>query len=231
MKQFVRFHLFLIGLLVWVFGMGASVSADTEALPSGVIIGDDTGLKVGDDGKYFIEHTDIKPGLTFKKEISISNYSQEEGDFDLKLDMKVSDSKGKVDLLKAISVRIELEGKLIYEGDLTGTPTGKSAKPPIDLGHYQVGDMRTLIATFRVSNDLPKSDWEKASSADFFWVFYGTRPTVKPKPKPDPIPPILKKILPKTGEDWRNVLIGMCVGIVLVCLLLIIAKRRQTPRL
>lgn len=231
MTQQLKRFLFILGLLLCYFGWETSVSADADVLPPGVIIGDDSGIKVGEDGKYLIEHTDIKPGLQFNKQLTISNYSQEDGAFDVKLDMKSDKVSGQVNLLEAIEVTLTLENKVIYQGNLAGVATDPSQTLPLSLGTYEVGEMGTLDAAFTVADTLPETAWQKKNTADFYWVFYVTR-SAEPKPKP-PVSPKKKPLLsflPQTGEEWHYVLIGICVGILLVCLVLIQLKRHQTPK-
>lgn len=194
-----------------------------EGLPEGVIIGDDSGLKVGEDGKYFIEHTDIRPGLVFEKKISISNYSQTPGVFRLQLEMKRDKTSGEIDLMEAIQVTLKQDGKSIYTGDLTG-----NGKQVIDLGNFKTGQQGTLDATFTVRDIFPKEQWRKKNSADFHWIFYGTNETesTNSKPKKVLVLPLIGK-LPQTGEDMRNVLMGIIIGLLLIILVLVIRKKRQ----
>ncbi len=234
MAENQRLHVgvLLIAMLGLFFFGGSSLAVASE-LPPGVIVGDDSGIKADVNGKYFIEHTDIKPGLTFTKDITISNYSQEKEPFDLRLDMESDTVEGALNLLEAINVTLELEGKQIYEGTLSGQPTDPTITLPLYLGKYDVGDTKVLKATFKVASDLPKEVWNQPNNADFYWGFQATRedepapkpdpdPTPKPDPKPTPIP------LPQTGEEWGFVLMGVIIGVFIVMISLIVAKKRRS---
>ncbi|MBP1044238.1 LPXTG cell wall anchor domain-containing protein [Vagococcus sp. BWB3-3] len=223
----IRIMVSIFCLLTGFFFGGASVLASTEVLPKGIIVGDDTGLKVGEDGKYFVEHTDIKPGLTFTKDITISNYAQKEGSYTLRMDMKEEKTSGAINLLEAITVKLELAGKVVYDGDLMGRPTSADYTLPIELGEYSQGETRQLKATFQVSTHYSVEEWEKPSEADFYWIFYATneseplKPSKKPSPKPKP------PYLPQTGEEWRWLIIGFGIGLMSLTLSLYAIKRRQ----
>lgn len=220
----------LMCLLFGLFGGSVSVAAKTETLPKGLIVGDDKGIQVGDDGKYFVEHTDIRPGLTFTKEITISNYAKE-GAYTLRMDMKKRQTSGDLDLLTAMTLTLRINQTVIYEGDLAGTPSHSKYTLPLALGTYATGETGQLTATFTVSDEYPEDMWKKANTADFYWVFYGTNETEPSQPiKSTPnLPRILGK-LPQTGEEWRLVLIGVGIGLLVVSLVLGLSKKRQTKQ-
>ncbi len=226
-----KWNYVLVIAMLGLFFFGGGSLAEANELPPGVIVGDDSGIKVSENGKYFIEHNDIKPGLTFTKKITISNYSQEPDAFDLRLDMKSDATEGQINLLEAISVTLELEGKTIYEGTLSGQSTDPKVTLPLYLGKYEVGDTKVLNATFKVASDLPKEEWKQPNKADFYWVFYATKedePDPKPKPKPDPEPKPDPIPLPKTGEEWGFVLMGVIIGVFIVMISMIVAKKRKS---
>lgn len=233
----------LLGLFLCFFGWESLASA--SELPPGVIVGDNNGVTADIDGKYFIEHNNIQPGMTFKKAITISNYSQEPEPFYLRLAMKGDGFEGDVNLLEAITVTLTLEGNVIYEGNLSGKASDPTIKLPLYLGKYKVGDTKVLEANFKVSSDLPEESWKKANKADFFWGFYATKedetidsstePSTEPSTSESTTPPIITPkppkpkvpFLPQTGEEWSFVIMGMIIGVFVVMVSLIIAKKRR----
>ena len=226
-KWYVQvFKYLLFGLSLYLFGW-SSLVVNASELPPGVVVGDDNGIKAQADGKYFIEHNNIKPGMTFEKNITISNYGQEETPFDLKMTMKKDQVTGDINLLEAITVTLVLEGKEIYKGDLTGKATDKTTKMPLDLGQYKVGDSKNLKATFVVSDDVPKEKWNKPNQADFYWGFYATKAKKKDDQKKEEDDDKKRGLLPKTGEQWALVIISALIGAVLIVLVLSEVKKRQ----
>lgn len=217
-------------LFICFFSGRSLVFADD--LPPGVIVGDDNGIKADDNGNYFIEHKDIKPGITFKKKITISNYSQEKEPFNLRLKMIGDETSGEINLLEVMTVTLMFEGKEIYKGNLAGKPNMENVKLPLNLGKFKVGDTKLLEATFNVSADLPTEKWKKRSKADFYWVFYATKEDnpIDSKPPEKPRPPNTKPsspLLPQTGEEWFFMIIGGIMGVFVVMISLIIAKKRR----
>ncbi|WP_314059804.1 LPXTG cell wall anchor domain-containing protein [uncultured Vagococcus sp.] len=234
----------LVVLMAWLLLFGFSNRSFAESLPSGFLIGDDGGFTAKSDGKYFIEYNQVEPGATFAKEIIMSNYSQEDGPLTVKLIMNqdnkdyVPKSVGKVNLLRAIDVRLTLDGKVIYEGlmDGTGKDNKRNKNTPFVLGEYSTGKIGHLNADFKVRNDLPKEDWQEISEVDFYWVFYVNRDETKELPKTKPtgpwtkLPPGLAEKLPQTGEELAFVIIGMIIGLLIILLSLSVYKKRGLMR-
>lgn len=244
MKQLWKIVIFSAFMLLAVLGNGNIAYAAGSSLPPGFLVGDDTGVQTGRDGEYFIVNNDVYPGQTFSREIVLSNYSKENGSFEINLVMNpeseeyLAEKTGAIDLLEAIHVVLTYQGEVIYEGPMNGegTPTANKLNDPIKLGTWEIGEVRTIQADFTVSNEYPEEDWMEKNAVDFYWLFYASRvklPTDSSEPPEEPgdsaeppssSSPIGK--LPQTGEDWRNVLLGMIAGLVLITVSLIIAKKR-----
>lgn len=229
----------------------ASASAESSSLPPGFLVGDDSGFQAGTDGKYFISNYNIVPGRSFSRVITISNYSTEDGSFAINLVMNpddeahVPEKSGVIDLLEAISVTLTYQGKVIYEGPISGdgTPVANQKSDPIFLDSLEIGEVRNIQADFTVSDEYPYEDWKDGNSVDFYWLFFASRETTTPTTPTTTTTtttpttggstatssslPSTGGKLPKTGEDWRNVLIGMIAGFVLITVALIIAKKRH----
>lgn len=230
MKQVVKCILLCLSMMYIL--IGCPTPAHAETLPPGFLVGDDTGFQAGTDGEYFIVNNDITPGQTFSREITLSNYSKEDGSFDIKLVMNPADethtpkTSGEINLLEAVYVTLTYQGKVIYQGtiDGNGTPIANRIQQPIDLGTLEVGEVRTIQAEFTVTSDYPAESWKESSVVDFYWLFFASRATTTTTTSSS-TPPTGK--LPQTGEDWRNVLIGMIAGFILIMLAVLILKKRK----
>ena len=240
MKKLLNFILFCV-VAGWLsFGFATTAHADT--LPPGFLVGDDTGFQAGTDGEYFIVNNNLSPGQVFHREITLSNYSMEEGSFVIKLVMNPADEEhvpettGVINLLEAVSVKLTYQGAIIYQGtiDGNGTPVANQKQNPIDLGTLEVGEVRNIQAEFTVSNEYPAEAWKNVNAVDFYWLFFANREATPPTTEPptSSTPPSSSELpstgkLPQTGEDWRNVLLGMIAGFALITVALILAKRRH----
>lgn len=235
-------------VVMLLFGSPNVAHASANGLPPGFLVGDDTGFQAGTDGKYMLVNNDITPGGSFTRTITLSNYSTDDGEFSIHLVMNPEDPEhkpeisGKVDLLNAINVKLTYQEDVIYEGKISGegTPVANSKANPLSLGTLEIGEARTIEAEFTVSDAYPDEAWQEVNSVDFYWLFYASRkeaatpttPTTPPATSSSTLPTTGGKTplggkLPQTGEDWRNVLIGMIAGLVIVMIILVFAKKRR----
>lgn len=230
MKRIHAIIILVAGLITFT-GFGLSANA-AESLPPGLVIADENGIHANEKGKYFIEHNEIKPGLTFKRTIMISNYGVEDQTYRLSLRFSEGDEnhsklkEGKIDLNRAISVTMTMNGKTLYSGDLIGNGVPDAKNIAIDLGPFKPGQTETLKADFSVRNDS-NDDWSEISQSDFYWVFYASEDT-KVKPVPKPSKPF--GILPQTGEDLSNILLGFILGLLFISLVIVVTIKRNKNR-
>lgn len=212
--------------------------AASDNLPSGVVIGDDKGFQVEHDGNYLIEAKNLRPGMKFKRTVSIGNYSETDTTpitIDMKMDYDVHKPiiKGKENLLEVIQVKFEVNDKKIYEGslDFSGIKKSRDKKAPIKIRSFKPGEAATLTAEFTIPEDVDASKWVAPNSADFVLVFNATRNGEKIV---DPVkvkPPGLAGILPKTGEELAFLLLGIAIGFLLIILAVkVFIKERKKER-
>ncbi len=227
MKRIHGITLLIIGLINFA-GFGLSANA-AESLPPGLVIADEKGIHAQSDGKYFIEHNGIEPGLTFEKNVTISNYGIDNQSYRLSLRFSEGDEKhpilkkGKVDLNKAITIKMTMRGKNLYSGDLTGKGLLKSGTTSVDLGSFKPGETENLKINFSV-RDNDKDDWSNKSQSDSYWIFHAVEDT-----KVEPPKKIIKPFgrLPQTGYDMRNVLLGFILGLLLISLVIVVTIKRS----
>lgn len=230
MKRIHAIIILVAGLIIFT-GFGLSANA-AESLPPGLVIADENGIHANEKGKYFIEHNEIKPELTFERAIMISNYGIEEKPYRLSLRFSEGDDnhssfkEGKIDLNRAISVTMTMNGKTLYAGDLIGNGLPDAKNKAIDLGTFKPGQTETLNVNFFVRNDSD-DDWSEISQSDFYWVFYASEDT---KLQPDPKPSKPFGIFPQTGEDLRNVLLGFILGLLFISLVIVVTIKRNRNR-
>ena len=187
--------------LVFVAFSGATVlrAAAAVSLPSGVLIGDQDGIRVDAQGNYYIDARGLNPGDVIHKTVTIQNLSQNDSTPEGKVPYMITMtaeallSQGPVDLLDKVQLVLKLDGRTIYTGRVRGNGAPNMVDRALDLGTYSVGDRRVLDITLTVDPDIKIS--EKKSEADFKWKFYAYRAY-----NTDP---------PKTGlieDDWMYLL-------------------------
>jgi len=205
-------RLILSVLLIAAVFSGTAVSAAATALPPGVLIGDQNGIKVGVDGAYFIDAEDLRAGDVITKRLTILN--TESYAYDISMTAEPLSETGPLKLLDEVHCTLKLDGAVIYDGRVRGDDGVNMIQNALNLGNYQSGQQRVLDITLTVSPEM-KTYWT-ASDAFFKWNFYGVR-----KDNSD---------APKTGEMQYGlyVLITAATVTVFVLLLLIGRKRKQS---
>lgn len=225
----------IIGLLVCLNLLALPQFAEADSftvLPSGMIVGDNQGIKVKSDGQYLVDIRDVQPGKKWSTKITIFNMEE---DIPYHLTMNVKQPvlvEGSLDLSKAIQMTLTYEGEKVYQGPLSGTSPELNLQnelTPLDLGVFKGGDTRMLEAFFEL-------DGKKYTNRDFFkknvvensWHFKAVKTalpdTNNPKKTQDDFTNLFR--LPQTGEEWRDVIIFSCIGLFFLLVALLLIKRQ-----
>lgn len=201
-------------------------------LPSGMIVGDEQGVKVKSDGDYLIDLRDVQPGKKWSKKITIFNMEE---DIPYQLTMHISPPilvEGSLDLSKAIQMVLTYEGKKIYEGPLSGVSSSldlQNELTPLNLGVFKGGDTRMLEVSFELDGKkYTNKDFLKKNVVENIWHFKAVK-SVLPDTKGSEDPQNINKRLfrlPQTGEEWRDAIIFSCIGLFLLLVALLIWKYR-----
>lgn len=206
--------------------------ANTNTLPTGFLIGDEQGIKVERDGKYFIEVNDVMPGKKWTKKISLVNL-EEKDKYSLTMAISNPRTKGKIDLSQEIAMELIYDGKKVYEGPLMGINAEINLQKEIlDLGVFTPGTSRSLIANFTVSSKLTNQDFSEKNVVDIDWTFYAIKTTVDTSTSDSLTKPkvIKKGIFPNTGEEVKRMLLFFCIGLYLILTAMLILKKRQDQK-
>ncbi|WP_086349754.1 LPXTG cell wall anchor domain-containing protein [Candidatus Enterococcus clewellii] len=230
-----------VGILLLLVSLVIADTAQAVELPPGMVIGDDQGIKIKDDGEYLVDVRDVIPGKAWSVKITISNL---ERDIPYHLTMRVSKPtlvQGTLDLSKAIQMRLVYDTKVIYSGPVSGD-NGKinlqDVASPVDLGTFKSGDTRMLEAYFELDGkEYGNEDFAEKNIFENIWYFKAVKTKLPDtsNSSDDPKKPgtsssttpgkdIFK--LPNTGEEWRNALIFVIIGMFLVMLALLIVKHK-----
>ena len=129
------FEYVLCVCLVAVVFFGASIDASAAtlaaegtqtSLPAGILIGDEHGIGVDNDGYYYIDAKGLKPGDVIEKTLTLQNMSQSDqttegkSPYTLTMTSEPLLTKGPEDLLDKVALTLELNGKTIYQGPSRG---------------------------------------------------------------------------------------------------------------
>lgn len=195
-------------------------ASDDSSLPSGMVIGDDEGIKVDSNGKYFVNIQDVAPGKKWSTKMTIINV---EKDSPYQLTMSVSKPtliKGSLDLSKAIQMTLIYDNQEVYKGPLSGisgTINLQDSSNPLDLGVFKSGDTRMLEAQFELDGKTyTNRDFFEKNVVENVWRFKAVKTVLPTTNSSVPSNKPFKLKLPQTGEEWRSTLIFTCLGLFLL---------------
>lgn len=226
-----------------------------SSLPSGVVIGDDSGLYATSEGEYFIDIPEVVAGESYEKEITIRCLDVKEP-FELGLLVNKVSSKGSVDFNKYMTMTLTLDDKQLYKGPLLGDGKTDWSLEPLSLGICKYGTDHFLKVHFEMAKGMSIETFKEDSELLFHWTFVATRnqttptePTSSSEPTTptgpttpsgelpstsgtastpkSPVAALIDKLLPKTGEDVENALLKMVAGIWLVIIAVVLWKRKK----
>lgn len=234
-KNWVMTVLFvLIGLLFIL----KPVEANSESnLPSGIVAGDDQGIKIKNDGQYLIDFRDVEPGKKWVTKITIINIEE---DIPYHLTMSISKPtliEGSLDLSQAIKMTLIYDGQERYKGPLSGvtkTVNLQDKSTPLNLGTFKGGDTKMLEAHFELDGKMyTNRDFFKKNIVENIWYFKAVKNKLPDTKEPDEQDkPLAEKLMskikfPRTGEEWRNAMIFSCIGLFLILVFLLILKHKK----
>lgn len=231
-KKSVYIVAYLIVSLIFIFGGTVVKGYASQILPSGLVIGDDSGLYANSEGEFFVDLPDILPGEIYEKTITIRSLDVEEP-FELGMLVKYVSKKGSIDFNQHILLTLVVDEEEIYSGPLLGDGKFDWEVQPLVLGEVDYGVDHILKASFQMDQELTADDYLEISQLLYEWTFVAT--------KNQPIPPTtsesesgeketIKKPegkLPQTGEQIRNNIYKILTGIALILIVIIVWKKRK----
>ena len=130
-----------------VFGLTAfadELRAGTVAgLPEKLVVLDDKGRSVSENGEYFFQVEGMKASEHYIKKIQIMNL-REDASYHIDFRAQKISSQGEIDLENECNCVITLDDQVIYEGKVTGEGIPDMRVDPLDLGYYVPGQSRTM---------------------------------------------------------------------------------------
>jgi len=154
LKKILSKMLMQLFVVVLLFNFTISVFADelpqgsVEGLPEKLVILDDSGQSVSDNGDYFFLVEDMQPNVTYTKNIQIMNL-REDKNYRITFSVQPVSSSGEIDLENECECVIFLDGSQIYSGKVTGEGTPDIRETPLDLGVYSPSRFRQMSVSVK----------------------------------------------------------------------------------
>ncbi len=117
-------------------------------LPEKLVVLDDKGNSVSENGEYFFEVENMKANELYTKHIQIMNL-REDASYHIYFNAQPLTNRGEIDLENECRVNIYLNDTMIYYGKVTGEGTPDMRDVPLNLGLYEPGDSRVMTVDVR----------------------------------------------------------------------------------
>ncbi|WP_375179113.1 LPXTG cell wall anchor domain-containing protein [Enterococcus rotai] len=219
------FSLIIISLSITGGSPTFAHGVEGEPLPSGIVIGDDKGIHVQSDGEYLVEIKDVLPGKKWTIDIDLMSVDKGEA-YDLSMQIFKPTLSGPIDFSKAIHMVLNYAGKKIYDGPASGiSDTINLQEVEYSFGTFHPGDSKRLRAVFEMDHTYTKNDFQVKSMMENVWKFRATKNQELERTE-DNKQTKRKLFFPQTGEEWRNVLIYISLGLFIVLMAVLIFKKK-----
>ena len=114
-------------------------------LPEKLVVLDDNGNSLSENGEYFFEVEDMTPGEVYTKNIQIMNLREDAG-YKIFFNAQPMTKYGDIDLENECVLKLYLDNRLVYSGKVTGEGAPDVREEPLSLGKYGPGESRVLRA-------------------------------------------------------------------------------------
>ncbi|ALS02949.1 hypothetical protein ATZ33_16650 [Enterococcus silesiacus] len=199
--------------------------AEGEPLPSGIVIGDDKGIQVQSDGEYLVEINDVLPGKKWTLDIDLMSVDKGTP-YDLSMQIFEPALSGPIDFSKAIHMVLNYAGKEIYDGPASGISAKTNLQESdYSLGTFHPGDSKRLRVVFEMDHTYTKNDFQVKSMMENVWKFRAIK-NQEPEQTKNKKQTKRKQFFPQTGEEWRDVLIYICLGLFILLMAVLILKKK-----
>lgn len=144
----------LAAVLFFCFNTVASADelhvGSVRGLPEKLVVLDDNGRSVSENGEYFFVVENMKAGELYTKRIQIMNL-REDASYVIRFRAQPLTNEGEIDLEKECNCDIYLDNKLVYYGSPSGNGTPDIREDAISLGTYKPGDSHVMKVDVRWS--------------------------------------------------------------------------------
>lgn len=134
---------------VMLFNMNLCVSAaelragSVKGLPEKLVVLDDNGQSVSENGEYYFEVENMQAGETYTKKIQIMNL-REDAAYKITFRAQPLTNEGEIDLENECVCNIHLDSILVYHGKVTGEGTPDIRDNAMSLGLYKPGESHVM---------------------------------------------------------------------------------------
>ena len=137
----------LLSVSVNVFAAKLKVGS-VEGLPEKLVVLDDNGNSVSENGEYYFEVDGMKAGETYTKKIQIMNL-REDASYAIWFNAQPLSQTGEINLENECDCDIRMDDMLVYYGKITGEGNPDIRDNALYLGTYHPGDSRVMTVNIK----------------------------------------------------------------------------------
>ena len=112
-------------------------------LPEKLVVLDDAGRSVSENGEYFFEVEGMQANEVYTKKIQIMNL-REDAAYRIFFNAQRISTTGEINLEEECICTVYLDGAVIYKGKITGEGEPDIRQTPLSLGYYHSGESRIM---------------------------------------------------------------------------------------
>ena len=148
-KKYKLIPVFLIVVFFFLNNFTLLVSADelkvgsVKGLPEKLVVLDDNGQSVSENGEYFFTVENMNQGEVYTKKIQIMNL-REDASYKITFKAQPLEKSGEIDLEEGCECDIFIDNILIYYGKVTGEGIPDIRDNALSLGTYKPGESHTM---------------------------------------------------------------------------------------
>lgn len=128
-------------------------------LPEKLVVLDDAGRSVSENGEYFFEVEGMQANEVYTKKIQIMNL-REDAAYRIFFNAQRISTTGEINLEEECICTVYLDGAVIYKGKITGEGEPDIRETPLSLGYYHSGESRVMQVDIVWPNDVDHGNFE-----------------------------------------------------------------------
>ena len=118
-------------------------SGSVQGLPEKLVVLDDKGQSVSENGEYYFQVENMQVGETYTKKIQLMNL-REDTNYRITFRAQPLTKSGEIDLENECSCEISLDDKMVYSGKVTGEGTPDIRDNALSLGNFEPGESHVM---------------------------------------------------------------------------------------
>ena len=145
---FIMVFLYIFANITLIVNAEQLKVGSVKGLPEKLVVLDDNGQSVSENGEYFFSVENMQAATTYSKKIQIMNL-REDASYIITLRAQPLTNTGEIDLENECKCSIYLDNKMVYYGKVSGEGEPDIRNDAVSLGTYSPGESRIMTVYIR----------------------------------------------------------------------------------